>query len=254
MLRVGRGHADSGVGGLNLYAFLDNSSINRWDNWGLYDCDTWTEWSNAVGGAFMDGLSDGAAGVADALTGGLSAKFRDAYGINDINDDTNYYTGYYSGNFALESISAAMGTAAGNYVSEAVGAAAARSVANEAAGRAVAVEIAQGTAFQENTRNSLSALQKIKDGATVYRQGEFDVQNTTNAQYWSLQNPKITTNYAERMGMPATNSIDWIMGGTVKKDASVITRSSPGIGKNPGGSTEAVVSPGGVQIDWFHMP
>ena len=121
------------AGELNLYAFLDNTSINRWDNWGLCDCNTWTEWSNAVGGAFMDGLSDGAAGVADALTGGLSAKFRDAYGINDINDDTNYYTGYYSGNFALESISVAMGTAAGNYVSGAVGAAAARSVEKEAA-------------------------------------------------------------------------------------------------------------------------
>ena len=128
------------AGGLNLYTFLDNSSINRWDNWGLCDCNTWTEWSNAVGGAFMDGLSDGAAGVADALTGGLSAKFRDAYGINDINDDTNYYTGYYSGNFALESISAAMGTAAGNYVSGAVGAAAARSVANEAAVQAANAE------------------------------------------------------------------------------------------------------------------
>ncbi len=33
-----------------------------------------------------------------------------------------------------------------------------------------------------------------------------------------------------------------------------LTRPAPGIGTNLGGSMEVVVQPGGVQIEWFHMP
>jgi hypothetical protein len=47
---------------------------------------------------------------------------------------------------------------------------------------------------------------------------------------------------------------DWMMGGQVRSGASVITREAPGLGVNAGGSLEAVVPPGGVQINWFHMP
>jgi len=65
-----------------------------------------------------------------------------------------------------------------------------------------------------------------------------------------------TSGYADGMGMPGstTSVFDWVTGGRVTSGAQVITRPAPGIGVNAGGNIEAVVSPGGVQPQWFHMP
>ena len=108
-------------------------------------------------------------------------------------------------------------------------------------------------AVQGTDPGSLSALQRAQNGETVYRQGILGEQNTGDAQFWSFDNPVTTTNYADKMGMPSSGK-DWIMGGTVKPGADVITRQAPGIGKNKGGNIEAVTNPGGVQLDFFHMP
>jgi hypothetical protein len=57
------------------------------------------------------------------------------------------------------------------------------------------------------------------------------------------------------MGMPSTGSGEpFIMGGRVNPSGNLITREAPGVGGNLGGSVEAVTQPGGVIIDWFHMP
>jgi hypothetical protein len=87
----------------------------------------------------------------------------------------------------------------------------------------------------------------------VYRQGSLGIQNTGNAQFWSLENPLQTQEFMNKMGMP-TGALkpDWIMGGRIR--GSVITRPAPGIGSNMGGSMEAVVPPGGVSNLWFYMP
>ena len=112
-----------------------------------------------------------------------------------------------------------------------------------------------GTAVQATTAEARAALTEVQNGATVYRQGQFGVQNTADAQFWSLSNPATTPGYAGRLGMPGGAATpDWMMGGQVPSGASVITRGAPGIGVNAGGSLEAVVPPGGVQINWFHMP
>ena len=112
-----------------------------------------------------------------------------------------------------------------------------------------------GLAVQADSAAARAALQEVQSGATVYRQGSFGVQNTTDAQFWSMQNPTVTQGFANKMGMPGgAAKPDWIMGGTVRPGSPVITRPAPGIGSNLGGDIEAVVQPGGVQNRWFHMP
>ncbi len=113
----------------------------------------------------------------------------------------------------------------------------------------------RGPALQETTSEALTALGQVQNGATVYRAGSFGIQNAAEGQFWSLQNPAITPGYAGRMGMPGSTApkFNWIMGGRVSNSSDVITRSAPGIGANKGGAIEAVVAPGDVRADWFHM-
>lgn len=114
-----------------------------------------------------------------------------------------------------------------------------------------------GPAVQAMTAEAQAALRQVQSGATVFRQGRFGVQNTADAQFWSLNNPATTPGYAGRMGMPGGPAApDWMMGGSVRPGAPVITRPAPPGpgGVNLGGDIEAVVNPGGVRIDWFHMP
>ena len=114
-----------------------------------------------------------------------------------------------------------------------------------------------GSAVQGTTAEARTALQQVRSGAPVYRQGSFGVQNTADAQFWSLKNPASTQGYAGQMGMPSgSGSPNWMMGGGVRSGAPVITRPAPAGpgGVNLGGKLEGVVNPGGVQLDWFHMP
>jgi len=74
----------------------------------------------------------------------------------------------------------------------------------------------------------------------------------TESQYWSLQNP-LTPGCAGRMGMPEV-STDFLMGGSLKPGASVITNKAPRLLTNSGGGIQVVTSPYGVDISWFVMP
>jgi len=132
------------------------------------------------------------------------------------------------------------------------------SVAREAI---VAAEVAKsvatprGPAVQSMTAETQSALRQTRSGAPVYRAGGLGTQRAAEGQYWSFQNPASTPGYANTMGMPSTGPGEpFIMGGRVRSSASVITREAPGIGNSLGGSVEAVTQPGGVTVDWFHMP
>jgi hypothetical protein len=112
-----------------------------------------------------------------------------------------------------------------------------------------------GPAIQSIAIEAKTTFGQIRSGSPVYRQGTIGTQHTTNAQYWSLQNPTVTKGYSNKMGMPNGGSGEpWIMKGSVKPSSKVITREAPGIGKNTGGDIEAVTQPEGVAIDWFHMP
>jgi hypothetical protein len=130
-------------------------------------------------------------------------------------------------------------------------------VAQAVAGRMGAtVQTPRGLAVQAASSEAQSALIAVRAGRTIYRQGTFEVQETTGAQYWSLLNPASTREYANKMGMPGNpkSAVDWIMGGTLRPSTPAVTRPAPGIGVNSGGTMETVVRPNGIQIDWFHMP
>ena len=118
------------------------------------------------------------------------------------------------------------------------------------------VSTSYGLAVQSTTPESLTALQQVQNGATLYRAGTFGVQNTVGGQFWSFENPLVNPEYVSQMGMPGSNTpvFDWVMTGKLVSGANVITRPAPGLGINAGGQVEAVVSPGSINIQDFHMP
>ncbi|MES2996028.1 MAG: hypothetical protein V4733_04375 [Verrucomicrobiota bacterium] len=67
---------------------------------------------------------------------------------------------------------------------------------------AKSVATPHGLALQADTAAARAALGEVQSGATVYRQGSFGVQNTADAQFWSLQNPAGAQGFANKMGMP----------------------------------------------------
>ena len=109
-----------------------------------------------------------------------------------------------------------------------------------------------GIAAQESSEAALAARSSIENGASVYRQGSFGIQETTGAQFWAPENPTSSSGYAGKYGLPGGNSSGWVMKANI--NSSFITRSAPGLGANGGGAIEAVTNPGGASIQWFHMP
>ena len=70
----------------------------------------------------------------------------------------------------------------------------------DAAKAARSIETPHGLAVQADSAAARAALQEVQSGATVYRQGSFGVQNTADAQFWSLRNPATTEGFANKMG------------------------------------------------------
>ena len=106
-------------GGYNLYGMIGNNPLYGWDSlgnghaWWCYKqytdaiSDFWNENGEIIqaqGEGFLEGLSDGAAGVGDGLTTipftdfSLTEAARNALGINNINNK-NYYD--FSNNLGL---------------------------------------------------------------------------------------------------------------------------------------------------------
>jgi len=111
-----------------------------------------------------------------------------------------------------------------------------------------------GTAEQGTDAASQALRTDVEQGATVYRQGTFGVQETDAGQFWAGENPLTTSDYAGSYGTPEGSSPDWVMGGEVGPDEPFVTRPAPGLGGNLGGNPEVVTNPGGVRNLWFHMP
>jgi hypothetical protein len=65
------------------------------------------------------------------------------------------------------------------------------------------------------------------------------------SQYWSLQNPALSADYASQMGMPGV-ATNFVMSGTLNQGAAVVTNEAAGLGANAGGGIQVVTSPGGV--------
>jgi RHS repeat-associated protein len=122
--------------------------------------------------------------------------------------------------------------------------------------RPAPIQTPHGPAYQAMTPEAIAARGAVENGALLYRQGSFGVQNTANGQFWSLTNPANSPNYVETMGMPGASNqgANWIMSGQLRAGTPFVTRPAPGIGTNAGGALEAVTPPGGVQIQTFTMP
>jgi RHS repeat-associated protein len=118
------------------------------------------------------------------------------------------------------------------------------------------VQTPRGPALQAMTPEAIAARGPVQNGAVLYRQGSFGVQNTADAQFWSLTNPATTPNYVQSLGMPGSSSqgANWIMTGQVRAGSPFVVRPAPGIGANGGGALEVVTPPGGVQVQTFTMP
>jgi hypothetical protein len=110
-----------------------------------------------------------------------------------------------------------------------------------------------GVAEQGGDAASQALREEVGAGATVYRQGEFGVQETGGGQFWAGENPLTTPGYAAGYGTPG-GAAEWVMGGEVGEGEPFVTRLAPGLGSNTGGNPEVVTNPGGVGGLWFHMP
>lgn len=97
----------------------------------------------------------------------------------------------------------------------------------------------------------------VENGQTIYKWGTLGRSAVTESQFWSLENPLTTPNYASLYGMPPQNIIgndSFIIAGTLKPGSCFVTRYAPGVGTNIEGGIE-IVTPGlSVDLIYFVMP
>jgi len=114
----------------------------------------------------------------------------------------------------------------------------------ESAGKTI--KTPYGDAVQNIGRAALDAREAVKNGAPLYRGVKNGVSNRVEAQFWSLEHPK-SNGYADRYGIPPKNmDFDGVDTATVKKGGDFVTRPSPAVESNGGGSIEIVVNPGEI--------
>jgi RHS repeat-associated protein len=108
---------------------------------------------------------------------------------------------------------------------------------------------------QSTTAEAQAALADVNNGAMLYRSGTLGDNMAAESQYWSLNNPLLTPNYPQSMGMPGAGSGDpFILGGQLIPNSAAITNYAPGLGSNPGGGLQVVTTPGAVNVTFFHTP
>jgi hypothetical protein len=111
----------------------------------------------------------------------------------------------------------------------------------------------EGLAFQSDDTVAIAARTFVEEGVPIYRLGKIDVSDAAEGQFWSLNNPLTTPNYANNMGIPPQNatSANFVIIGHLRSGTDFVTRPAPGIGQNQGGTVEVVVPRDSVQIDGF---
>ena len=115
------------------------------------------------------------------------------------------------------------------------------------------VETPHGTAVQDAVLAGLR--DDVARGRQIFRGGNFGRSKAAEGQFFSPDSP-LSPGFADRVGAATLGqrTPDFVIGGRVKPGASFVTRKAPPFGKNAGGAPEIVVEPGGVKIDFFHMP
>jgi len=121
------------------------------------------------------------------------------------------------------------------------------------------VDTPYGPAVQDESPEALAALRAARLGARLYRvgrfpSGEYPGSVAYGGQFWSLENPLTVPDFAENYGIgPQSGTMDWVESGTLKPGAPAISRITPPVGANPGGSLEIVTSPDGITLNDFTM-
>ena len=119
--------------------------------------------------------------------------------------------------------------------------------------RFAAGEAHEGLAFQSEDTVAIVARTFVEESVPVYRLAKMGTSDGPEGQFWSLNNPLTTPDYANKMGIPPqnVNSADYIIVGHLKQGSNFVTRTATGIGNNLGGGIEVVVPRNSVQIDGF---
>jgi filamentous hemagglutinin len=128
-------------------------------------------------------------------------------------------------------------------------------LANEAAEEAIAsVDTPYGPAIQSASQPAMEARSLVRAGVPLYRIGTLGRSQAADAQFWSLEHPA-SPGFAGRYGIPPENvaNYDFVEQGQLMEGTPFITRTAPAVGANPGGGIEAVVPPGGVDLNWFSI-
>jgi hypothetical protein len=122
-----------------------------------------------------------------------------------------------------------------------------------AEGAAAAIETPYALEAQSASAEARAALSQAQNGATLYRTGTLGSNMAGESQYWSLENPLTSPEYASQMGVPG-GTPNFVLQGTLNPGASVITNEAAALGSNAGGGIPIVTSPGGVGNLIFTMP
>jgi hypothetical protein len=110
-------------------------------------------------------------------------------------------------------------------------------------------------AIQAPTPEAAELRQQISESRTVYRVGQYGLQNTFPAEpgvsmpkdtplTWAPENPALMkpSEFATRYGFPL-DAVDWIEIARLRENAMFVTRAAGPYGGNPGGALEVVVEP-----------
>ncbi|MGO2366722.1 MAG: RHS repeat-associated core domain-containing protein [Pseudoalteromonas sp.] len=112
----------------------------------------------------------------------------------------------------------------------------------------------ESVAYQDVSPEAIAAREYVANGGKLYRIGKMGKSDTSDAQFWAMENPS-NPGYAARYGIPKDNveNSDFLEVATIKRNSVFVTRVAPADpdGLNPGGGIEVVVPKDGVKMDSF---
>lgn len=100
------------------------------------------------------------------------------------------------------------------------------------------IKTPHGVAKQLDSPEAWKALEAAQSGAPLYRLGKMGTSKASEAQFWSVTNPKKMNpqDFAKAFGIPKANAnFDFLIVGRLSPGKNAITRVAPGAGGNPGG-------------------